>query len=1402
MRDASGGLSDPALRAASALLLGLSVVGAGHASEGGPDSFGYRWRDLGHHCPQPTPDFTPAAQAFPGATDVLGPFTLGFSMPFYGEEVSEVWVSPHGYVTFSDQGPTQPVPQRPADPAPPNHLFAPFWWDAVTSDVTVEAEPGFFHVRWYQTGLCSPTEVHLLVFPDGSFWMKWPLDLVPFNCWTDHVVGYENAAGDQGLLLWSPDAQEPDFPDPDGWYWSACVDPPVLLDCPSATPLACDDLATYDLPAAPATTAGSYSCDEATWHAGNERLFSLTIDDLSRTTITVDDPTLSLFLLEEGACAEARCLAAQSPELDFAGLEAGTYTLVVDREAPGGGATFQLDVACADPFQTVACGGTVTGDTTGQLGTWDAPSCAPTSLDGPEAYHRVQLPADGPLIARLVTGHPDQWVVVHDAALFDAGDRNRSCVAAGRGGVAVARAAAGDHVLVVDGEAGAAGPYTLAVSCTDGVLDCTTAAPIACGSVLTDSNLGPPSDVAAWSCTDELLDGGERVYRLYNPREQDLELSLTALDPRQRVLLLDACDPQQCHAAGSGRVECKDVPAGELLVVVDGPAGSEGPFDLMVDCENPPPGLPDLVVRAVDARALSTGCSDLTIAGRALVTLANVGSLAAPAPFELLLFEDDPGAGTVDSYDPGVDRLLGRVNVGATLGPDEEVVVGIDGAGTLFFRDNRVHVVADATDVVVEADETNNVGHSGDGCTVLPAALTPAVRDLHWTGGGIRPDLADTSDTPVVGDVNADGRPDLVFPVRFDGSSAYIRVIDGATGEEIWTFDDETQLLNQSRSPALADIDGDPGLEVLCATSTSQLAAIDDDGTLIWRSSGLRGGSPGPPSVADIDGDGTPEVIMGRVVARSADGASFWSVDFRGTRGENRGTGSSLFVGTEVRSVVADLNGDGVKEVVAGPTAYEYDAGTGEGRILWRNWRLPDGWVAIGNFDDDPLPELPLMAAGVLYLLEGESGQVKWQRDLQLFDDPFCDGPTESSGGPPTVADIDGDCRPEIVVKVARDLVAVETDGSVRWRIRTSGCLAEQGATAFDFDGDGALELVAASQGDIVILDGRDGSRITGFAACRELNANSPLVVADADGDHSAEIIVAGEGETFCPDDFGVFVFGDEQGRWARTRRIWNQAGYHRDNVCDDGTLPEIGTCASEGPSWLTHGSYAQQRTPREQLRPDVTLAILQAPVVTPTGPCTWDVDLDVLVGNGGGVATLTPFMIRVYQGDPAAGLEVGTAEVASLAPGAFVTVPIRSVLTDAGATFLTAVADDLGGGAGSLWECREDNNSCTAVLPPVAARPADVGEVLRATGHGDPLAPDVTVDLDWSGDNGGMPRPAGEHYHLYRGTTPDALTPLDALEPLTARQVTDSAPRAATRPLVHHYRLLAADDCELESND
>jgi len=125
-------------------------------------------------------------------------------------------------------------------------------------------------------------------------------------------------------------------------------------------------------------------------------------------------------------------------------------------------------------------------------------------------------------------------------------------------------------------------------------------------------------------------------------------------------------------------------------------------------------------------------------------------------------------------------------------------------------------------------------------------------------------------------------------------------------------------------------------------------------------------------------------------------------------------------------------------------------------------------------------------------------------------------------GGPPILADFDGDGRveigsagttsyhvfdPDCRAAASAATCASRTSDGVLWRspIQSSpGDLA--GSSAFDFDGDGRAEVVAADQCFTRIYDGATGRVLASRHRTSCLRYENPIVV-DSDGDFAAELI-------------------------------------------------------------------------------------------------------------------------------------------------------------------------------------------------------------------------------------------------------------------------------------------------------
>jgi hypothetical protein len=309
-------------------------------------------------------------------------------------------------------------------------------------------------------------------------------------------------------------------------------------------------------------------------------------------------------------------------------------------------------------------------------------------------------------------------------------------------------------------------------------------------------------------------------------------------------------------------------------------------------------------------------------------------------------------------------------------------------------------------------------------------------------------------------------------------------------------------------------------------------------------------------------------------------------------------------------------------------------------------------------------------------------------------------------GGPPTIADFDGDGLPEIGVAGAASYSVYDPDGTapVLWSMPTQDESSNStGSSVFDFEGDGAAEVVYCDECVARVYRGSTGDTLLEVINSTGTVNEYPLVV-DVDGDGNSEIVMvandwaAGSPPYSCPSTpgfvprHGVFVYGDEHDRWVGTRRIWNEHSYHVTNVNADGTVP-----AGEVPNWTTEGlnNFRQNVQGAEVFNaPDLVLLALSVDL----GDCPRTATLQARVANAGSLGVEAGIPVAFYEGtvaDPDALLGTAATTV-PLLPGASTMVTLVVSLGPGPAYSFLAVVDDDGTGAGSVVECREDNNEAS----------------------------------------------------------------------------------------------------------
>ncbi len=647
---------------------------------------------------------------------------------------------------------------------------------------------------------------------------------------------------------------------------------------------------------------------------------------------------------------------------------------------------------------------------------------------------------------------------------------------------------------------------------------------------------------------------------------------------------------------------------------------------------------------------------------------------------------------------------------------------------------------------ICDPDNTRLTGKPFDSMCEFARQAGPFTPSLEWSlsisANDPYPDRNQVMMTPVVvnlTDDNADGvidvrdTPDIIYttfqtnqnPNGWDELRyGVLRAASGDGSGLLWSVGfTELGLSNRggvqpAGSIAVGDIDGDGSPEIVAGvwndtTETGGLVAVNHDGSVAWQSTANEGGARavprqfdfwwGGPSLADLDGDGDVEIVVGarvfdasgNLLWNGADAAGLQSDPGQGTNPLSSDNNDPLYTG--MLSAVADLDrvtnaqGRYTQEVVTGRTAYNSD-----GSVMWEaSAGLRDGFPAVADFNNDGLPEVVVSSRGTVRIHNGQNGAVIWSVSAPS---------TAGRLGAPTIADLDGSPLGDLeigvaskneylVFKVDLSMSAPTFEAAKLWGQTTQDNSSNMtGSSVFDFEGDGKAEIVYNDERFLRVYDGATGAELfrqpnTSFTALEY-----PIIV-DVDNDGEAEIVVGtndfecGDKLTCTPGFSGIRVYGAAQNAWVATRRVWNQHTYHINNVDELGQIP-----AQESPSWLSHNTY--------RLNALTSVSATAAPDLLTEDVNVFNdgcgsVTIRAWITNSGAVLVGAGLPVSFYARNGAQRVYLGEALTRlGLEPGDSERVSLTVSLPSGGPWTIEVVADDaLGSGIGTRNECNEDNN-------------------------------------------------------------------------------------------------------------
>lgn len=356
----------------------------------------------------------------------------------------------------------------------------------------------------------------------------------------------------------------------------------------------------------------------------------------------------------------------------------------------------------------------------------------------------------------------------------------------------------------------------------------------------------------------------------------------------------------------------------------------------------------------------------------------------------------------------------------------------------------------------------------------------------------------------IISDIDHDGKPDLVVA---DYSTSSVSVLRNTSTAGSASFATGLSFATGSDpfSVGVADIDGDGKPDVVAVNQNDNTISVLRNTSSVGSISFAAqvtfsiGNSPNNLSISDIDGDGKPDVAVANY-----NGSNLSVLRNTSTVGTiSFATAVSFATGFQSTSIVAgDIDGDGKPDLAVG------NSGNADISVL-RNTSIVGTIsfatqvtfatgtgpfsISIGDIDGDGKPDLAVANDG--------SSTVSVLRNTSISGTiNFATQLTFSTGSEPlfvAIGDIDGDGKPDLAVANGQG-----TSISVLHNTSTSGNISFAAQVSFatgsspysigigDLDGDGRADLVVANEGSntLSVLQQTGPPTITSFSP-----ANGPI---------------------------------------------------------------------------------------------------------------------------------------------------------------------------------------------------------------------------------------------------------------------------------------------------------------------
>jgi hypothetical protein len=319
-----------------------------------------------------------------------------------------------------------------------------------------------------------------------------------------------------------------------------------------------------------------------------------------------------------------------------------------------------------------------------------------------------------------------------------------------------------------------------------------------------------------------------------------------------------------------------------------------------------------------------------------------------------------------------------------------------------------------------------------------------------------------------VGDFNGDGKLDLVTTNLLDNS---ISVFSGA-GDGTFEIGAASAAGPVPVAAVVGDFNRDGKLDLAvvnqtctslpCASGSVSVFLGNGDGTFEPRLDYTTGNIPVAVTSADFNGDGIPDLA----VVNNGFGLSNSISLFLGKGDGTFASGGTLVTGTgPAQAVAADFDGNGTMDLaVAYSAGISIIPGRGAGTFGPRtDYPITGGAkaIAVGDFNHDGRPDLAVTTPVSVVVLVG-NGDGTFQ--------PGVSYPLDSTTNLDAilVGDFNGDGKPDLLVGKSNNAVSIlvgKGDGTFLPAVDIPVGKSERGWLTSDFDGDGGLDVAAASVG-------------------------------------------------------------------------------------------------------------------------------------------------------------------------------------------------------------------------------------------------------------------------------------------------------------------------------------------------